>query len=477
MHVDDFLKELDAALGSQYILRDDQDKVPYLTDWRGLYTGIALAVVLPKDTAQVVAIVKICQQYQVAIVPQGGNTSLTGSATPEVSGFQIVMNLKRMNAIRHLDLQNQTITVEAGCILQVVQEEVKKHDAFFPLSLAAQGSCTIGGNLATNAGGTNVLRFGNARDLCLGLEVVTPQGEILRGLRGLRKDNTGYDLRNLYIGSEGTLGIITAAVMKLYPAPINHSAALVAVADFPMMMGLLHFLQKRASAELTAFEMMTQESIDLTIQHFPQFDTPIIHQAPFTILIELFEYQEEKLPTASSMLEGLLEEAMQHAFLVDAVLANNLSQVKAFWQIREHITMAQAKEPENLKFDIAFPLSNLSGFIAETDQMLRQAFPGIRIINFGHLGDGNLHYNLCAPKDADPGYMADHESKIVSMVYQQITQFAGSISAEHGIGQLKREHLKQHRGDVAYHVMQNIKRALDPDNLFNPNKVLIRHDL
>ena len=222
---------------------------------------------------------------------------------------------------------------------------------------------------------------------------------------------------------------------------------------------------------------MTQESIYLTIQHFPQFDTPIIHQAPFTILIELFEYQEEKLPTASSMLEGLLEEAMQHAFLVDAVLANNLSQVKAFWQIREHITMAQAKEPENLKCDIAFPLSNLSGFIAETDQMLRQAFPGIRIINFGHLGDGNLHYNLCAPKDADPGYMADHESKIVSMVYQQITQFAGSISAEHGIGQLKREHLKQHRGDVAYHVMQNIKRALDPDNLFNPNKVLIRHDL
>jgi FAD/FMN-containing dehydrogenase len=477
MHVDDFLKELDAALGSQYILRDDQDKVPYLTDWRGLYTGVALAVVLPKDTAQVVAIVKICQQYQVAIVPQGGNTSLTGSATPEASGLQIVLSLKRMNAIRHLDLQNQTITVEAGCILQVVQEEVKKHDAFFPLSLAAQGSCTIGGNLATNAGGTNVLRFGNARDLCLGLEVVTPQGEVLNGLRGLRKDNTGYDLRNLYIGSEGTLGIITAAVMKLYPAPTNHCAALVAIADFPMMMGLFHFLQKRASAELTAFEMMTREAIDLTIQHFPQFDTPIVHQAPFTILIELFEYQEEKLPTTSSMLEGLLEQAMQHGFVVDAVLANNLSQVKAFWQIREHITMAQAKEPENLKFDIAFPLSNLSGFITETDQMLRQAFPGIQIINFGHLGDGNLHYNLCAPREAVPCYLAKHESWIQSMVYQQITRFAGSISAEHGIGQLKREHLKEHRGDASYKVMQTIKRALDPENLFNPNKVLIRKDL
>lgn len=473
MNVDDFLEELEGVIDSQYVLRDAKDTAPYLTDWRGIYQGVAIAVVMPKHTAQVASIVQICRKYKIAIIPQGGNTSLTGSATPETTGAQIVLSLKRMNAIRNIDLQNQTMTLEAGCILQVVQEEASKHQVFFPLSLAAQGSCTIGGNLATNAGGTNVLRFGNARDLCLGLEVVTPQGEILHGLRGLRKDNTGYDLRNLFIGSEGTLGIITAAVMKLFAAPTKKSSALVAVSEFSVMLRLLQFLQKRANAELTAFEMMTREAIELTLQHFPQFDIPLVHQASFTILIELFEYREESSETATSMLESLLEEAMQQGLLEDAVIANSLAQVKDFWQIREHITLAQAKEPENMKFDISFALSNLERFMTETGQMLEDACPGIRIINFGHLGDGNLHYNLCAPKDASKGYIATQGERIQEIVYAQIDKYEGSISAEHGIGQLKREHLKAHRGDVAYEMMLAIKQALDPQHLFNPNKVLI----
>ena len=393
------IDQLGQLLGQQFVLTDDQEKAPYLTDWRKRFTGRALAVVLPKTTAEVAQIVQLCAAANVAIVPQGGNTGFCGGATPDDSGKQILLNLKRMNQIRELDVANQTITLEAGCILQSVQEKAAAQDFLFPLSLGAEGSCMIGGNLATNAGGTNVLRYGNTRDLCLGLEVVTAKGEIWNGMRGLRKDNTGYDLRDLFIGSEGTLGIITAAVMKLYPLPIAQWTTLVATEDIAATIALLNLFQKRATSLLTGFEMMTQESLELNEKHFPQMANPLKGKPPYTVLIELSDHESEE--HVRQLLEVILEEAFKANIVTDAVVASNLSQANSFWQMREHITLAQAEEGANLKNDITIPLSSLEHFIQETDRLMRAQYPGVRIINFGHLGDGNLHYNIAPPLGVD----------------------------------------------------------------------------
>ena len=363
------IEQFGALLGTQYVLIADQDKAPYLTDWRKRFTGKALAVLLPKTTAEVSAIVKLCASYHIAIIPQGGNTGLCGGATPDNGGKQVVLNLKRMNQIRAFDAVNQTITLEAGCILQSVQEKAAAEAYLFPLSLGAEGSCMIGGNLATNAGGTNVLRYGNTRDLCLGLEVVTAQGEIWNGLKGLRKDNTGYDLRDLFIGSEGTLGIITAAVMKLYPLPISQWTTLVATDSIHSAIALLNLFQKRATSLLTGFEMMTQESLALNEKHFPQMANPLKGNPPFTILIELSDHESEE--HVRQLLETILEEAFTVNMISDAVIASNLSQANSFWHMREHITLAQAEEGANLKHDITIPLSSMDRFIKETDALMR----------------------------------------------------------------------------------------------------------
>lgn len=465
------IEQFSSILGEKYVLTQDQDKASYLTDWRKRYVGKALAVLLPKTTIEVANIVKLCAANHVSIVPQGGHTGFCGGATPDETGQQVILNLKRMNQIREIDSANQTITLEAGCILQAVQEKAAAQDFLFPLSLGAEGSCMIGGNLATNAGGTNVLRYGNTRDLCLGLEVVTAQGEVWNGMKGLRKDNTGYDLRDLFIGSEGTLGIITAAVMKLYPLPISQWTTLVASKDIASTIALLNLFQKRATSLLTGFEMMTQESLALNEKHFPQMANPLKGNPPFTILIELSDHESEE--HVRKLLETILEEAFTAELISDAVIASNLSQANAFWHMREHITLAQAEEGANLKHDITIPLSSLDSFIQETDALMRKHYPGVRIINFGHLGDGNLHYNIAPPLGSDPkAFNLANEKAIHELVYSQVERCQGSISAEHGVGQLKLEGLRAHKGAVAHDLMKTLKRALDPQNILNPHKVV-----
>jgi FAD/FMN-containing dehydrogenase len=466
-----FLEQLQQVIEEKYILVEDADTEPYLTDWRKRYTGKALAVVLPRTAHEVAQIVQLCASNQIAVVPQGGHTGFCGGATPDDSGKQIVLNLKRMNTIREIDVANQTITVEAGCILQAIQERAAAQDFLFPLSLGAEGSCMIGGNLATNAGGTNVLRYGNTRDLCLGLEVVTAKGEIWNGLKGLRKDNTGYDLRDLFIGSEGTLGIITAAVMKLYPLPISQWTTLVAANSVAYTIALLNLFQKRATSLLTGFEMMTQESLELNEKHFPQMANPLKGNPPYTVLIELSDHESEA--HVRQLLETILEDAFEAGLITDAVIANNLAQANTFWHMREHITLAQAEEGANLKHDITIPLSALESFIKETDALVRAQYPGVRIINFGHLGDGNLHYNIAPPVGVDhKAFNLANEKPIHELVYAQVERCHGSISAEHGVGQLKLEGLRAHKGEVAHELMKTLKRALDPQNILNPDKVV-----
>ena len=466
-----FLEQLQQVIEEKYILVEDADTEPYLTDWRKRYTGKALAVVLPRTAHEVAQIVQLCASNQIAVVPQGGHTGFCGGATPDDSGKQIVLNLKRMNTIREIDVANQTITVEAGCILQAIQERAAAQDFLFPLSLGAEGSCMIGGNLATNAGGTNVLRYGNTRDLCLGLEVVTAKGEIWNGLKGLRKDNTGYDLRDLFIGSEGTLGIITAAVMKLYPLPISQWTTLVAANSVAYTIALLNLFQKRATSLLTGFEMMAQESLELNEKHFPQMANPLKGNPPYTVLIELSDHESEA--HVRQLLETILEDAFEAGLITDAVIANNLAQANTFWHMREHITLAQAEEGANLKHDISIPLSALESFIKETDALVRAQYPGVRIINFGHLGDGNLHYNIAPPVGVDhKAFNLANEKPIHELVYAQVERCHGSISAEHGVGQLKLEVLRAHKGEVAHELMKTLKRALDPQNILNPDKVV-----
>ena len=466
-----FINQLAEVLEEKYILTREDDKTPYLTDWRKRFTGKALAVLLPSTSDEVAAIVKLCAQHKIALVPQGGNTGFCGGATPDNSGKQIILNLKRMNQIREIDVANQTITLEAGCILQAVQEKAAENGYLFPLTLGAEGSCMIGGTLATNAGGTNVLRYGNTRDLCLGLEVVTAKGEIWNGIKGLRKDNTGYDLRDLFIGSEGTLGIITAAVMKLYPLPVSQWTTLVACESIASTIALLTLFQKRASSLLTGFEMMTRESLELNEKHFPQMANPLKGNPSFTVLIELSDHESEE--HVRQLLETILEDAFDQEIVSDAVIASNLTQANAFWHMREHITLAQAEEGANLKHDITIPLSSLESFIQETDTMMRDAYPGVRIINFGHLGDGNLHYNIAPPLGMDPKTFNETNEKLIhDMVYAQVERCKGSISAEHGVGQLKLDDLRGHKGEVAHDLMKALKTALDPQNILNPHKVI-----
>ena len=466
-----FIQQLSTLLDSKYILTQEEDKAPYLTDWRKRFTGKALAVLLPSTNAEVAKIVKLCSQHHVSIVPQGGHTGFCGGATPDGSGKQIILNLKRMNQIREIDTANQTITLEAGCILQAAQTKAVENGFLFPLSLGAEGSCMIGGNLATNAGGTNVLRYGNARDLCLGLEVVTASGEIWNGIKGLRKDNTGYDLRNLFIGSEGTLGIITAAVMKLYPLPLSQWTTLVSCKDIASSITLLNLFQKRATSLLTGFEMMTKESLELNEKHFPNMANPLQGKSPYTILVELSDLESED--HVKQLLETILEEAFESQVISDAVIASNLTQANSFWHMREHITLAQAEEGANLKHDITIPLSSLESFIQETDALMRASYPGIRIINFGHLGDGNLHYNVAPPLGIDPKTFNEmNENSIHQLVYAQVERYNGSISAEHGVGQLKLGDLRAHKGEVAHDLMLALKKALDPQNILNPHKVV-----
>ncbi len=463
------LEALRDAVGTGHVLVEG-DLSAYEVDWRKRWRGKALAVVRPGSTDEVAAVVRACAAHGASIVVQGGNTGLVGGGVPDDTGRQVLLTLARMNRVRAIDAANATMTLEAGCVLQAAQQAAAEQGLLFALSLAAEGSCTIGGNLATNAGGTQVLRFGNARELCLGLEVVTAQGDVWSGLSGLRKDNTGYDLRDLMIGSEGTLGVITAATMKLHPLPAAQLTAFAACSDLTSCAALLQRARQHLGASLTGFEVMGALALELVARHFPTLPRPL-PGAPWTVLIECADAAREAL--ARPRFEALLQAAIEHGEASDAVLAESVAQARALWHVRESIPLAQALEGPNIKHDIALPVSAIPQFVAHTDAALQAAFPGTRLVNFGHLGDGNLHYNLqAAPGISAQGFLDEQEHAVNRIVYDAVVARGGSISAEHGIGALKRDELRQRKSPVALAMMRAIKQALDPKGTLNPGRVL-----
>ncbi|HEY0061751.1 MAG TPA: FAD-binding oxidoreductase [Telluria sp.] len=466
----DFLARCREITGAAHVLTGEADMAPFLTDWRGRFTGRALAVLRPADVQQVAALVKACAHWRVPVVPQGGRTGLVLGSVPDASASAVVLSLSRLNRIRALDPVNRTITVDAGCILHTIQEAAAAEDCLFPLSLAAEGSCTIGGNLSTNAGGTAVLRYGNTRELCLGLEVVTAQGDIWDGLRGLRKDNTGYDLRDLFIGAEGTLGVITGAVLKLFPQPVAAIAGMVAVDTPAHALQLLQLMQARCGASLTGFELMSDLAMRLVATHFPALPRPFVARHRQYVLVEVSSSQS--CEHAVALLEAALADALELDLADDAVVATSVAQARGLWQVREHISMAQAAAGKNIKHDISLPISRIADFIEVTDALLFAAFPGCQLVCFGHLGDGNLHYNV-APADggSDEQFLL-HQDAVNRIVHDSVAAFGGSISAEHGIGMLKRDELVRYKSAVELNMMRAIKSALDPLGIMNPGKVL-----
>lgn len=459
-----------AIVGEPHVITLEAEMAPFMADWRGRYSGRGLAVVLPRDTAQVAAVVAACAEARVPIVPQGGRTGLVMGSVPDRSGQAIVLSLRRLNRIRAIDPANRTMTVEAGCILADVQAAASAAGMLYPLSLAAEGSCTIGGNLSTNAGGTAVLRYGNTRELCLGLEVVNAQGEVWDGLRGLRKDNTGYALRELFIGAEGTLGVITAAVLKLYPAPQAALTALVALQSPRHALDLLGLLQARCGASLTGFELMSAFCLDLVAQQFPDLPRPFVQRHPQYALVELSS--NESAGHAQDLLESSVGQAIGDAVALDAVVATSSKQALDLWRLREHIPLAQAAAGKNIKHDISLPVSRIPDFVARADAALAQAFPGCQPVTFGHLGDGNLHYNVAPPAGVAHDAFLVHQAAVNRIVHDLVAGLGGSISAEHGIGVLKREELARYKSPVELGMMRAIKAALDPLGIMNPGKIL-----
>ena len=453
---------------------DAADMAAFLSDWRGKWTGRAIAVAQPDSTADVAAVLRWCHAQRVPVVPQGGNTGLSGGSTPDASGAALVLSLTRMDKVRGVDALNNTMVVDAGLTLQRVQDAAREADRLFPLSLAAQGSCTIGGNLATNAGGVQVLRYGNARDLCLGLEVVTAEGEVWDGLRALRKDNTGYDLRDLFIGSEGTLGVITGATLKLFPRPAAQVVAFAAVPTPEAAVQLLQLAQARLGAALTAFELIGDSCIGLVEKHVAAARLPLAERSPWYVLLEVSDAQDAA--HASAAIEGLLEVALERQLASDVVLSTSLAQFRALWALREDISESQGAEGKTIKHDISLPISRIAEFVTAASAAIDHHVPGQRLVVFGHLGDGNLHYNVSPAADRTgaehAAAFAALEGPINRLVHDAVAALGGSISAEHGLGVLRRDESARYKSAVEKKLMRAVKHALDPLGLMNPGKLL-----
>ena len=465
------LDRIRSAVGDAGVITDENDKAPFLRDERGYYTGASPMIVRPATTGEVASVVSICNETRTPIVPQGGNTGLCGGATPYEHGGEVLMSLTRMNKVRDIDVLNYAITVEAGVILADVQKAADDVDRYFPLSLGGEGTARIGGNLSTNAGGTGVLRYGPARDLCLGLEAVLPDGRIWSGLTGLRKDNTGYDLKHLFIGAEGTLGIITAACLKLFPKPADIRTAFVAVRDQHAAVELLARARRITDDRVVTFEYMQRESIEFALAHIADTRDPMPTEYRHYVMMELAA-GEAAASGLRDMMETVLGDSMEDGIVLDAVLAESGQQAADFWRIRETIPEAQKFEGASSKHDISVPVSGVADFLIEATADIRRLIPGVRPCAFGHVGDGNIHFNFSRPLDMTDDDFKAMEPEIHKTVYDRTVAMGGSISAEHGIGRLRRGELEIYKSPVALDVMRAIKATLDPNGIMNPGKVL-----
>lgn len=463
------IEQFAAVVGPQGLVTDPSQQQPYCTDWLGKWQGQCALVVRPATTDEVAGVVRLCHTHGIPIIAQGGNTGMSGGATPDATGSQVIISLTRMRTIRQVDAVNDTLTVDAGVLLADVQSAAADAGRYFPLSLGAEGSCSIGGNLASNAGGTAVLRYGNTRELTLGLEVVLPDGRVWNGLRALRKDNTGYDLRDLFIGSEGTLGIITGAVLKLYPRPTGRATAWVGCDTPQQLTELLALLRSSCGERLVACEMLSAACMRLIVDYVDGARHPLEQPMPYNGLIELADTHPEQL---EELLTSVLGEGLERGLIADATVASNQTQAGDFWRLREGISQAQVRAGKAIKHDIALPISSLPAFIEQTGTLLEDCAPQFPLINFGHIGDGNLHYNVLLPKDTPPHEFSMYTERLNRLVHDQVMKFGGSISAEHGVGQLRRDELKHYKDPLEMELMLRIKQALDPNQLMNPGKLL-----
>lgn len=457
-------------IGAQNVITDAKEQAPYLHEWRDRYTGRAGAILLPRTVADVAACVALASEQHIPIVPQGGNTGLVGGQIPDRSGSAVVLSLARLNTIREVDPTGNTMTVDAGVVLQTIQQEADKVDRLFPLALGAQGSCMIGGNLSTNAGGTGVLAYGNTRDLVLGLEVVLPDGSILQGLSKLRKDNTGYDLKHLFIGAEGTLGVITGATLKLFPKPAGMRTAMIGLDSPHMALQLYGLMRDLAGPSLTGFEIMPRIGLEFVMRHIPGSRDPLEDAHPWYVLAEISSGRGEE--EAAGLLMAAMEQAFEAGTVNDAAIAQSHAQAQAFWALRHSMSEAQKPEGGSIKHDVAVPVVSVAAFLDEAMAAVDRMVPGCRPMPFGHLGDGNIHFNVSQPVGADKQAYLDRWEDMNALVHGIVTAYGGSISAEHGIGQAKRDLLPDVKDPVALDLMRTLKAAIDPNGIMNPGKVL-----
>ncbi|MEP3438463.1 MAG: FAD-binding oxidoreductase [Hoeflea sp.] len=470
--IDSALIERFAAItGARYAVTSPSDIAPHLLELRGLFQGESPLVLRPANTEEVSAIMRLAYETGTAVVPQGGNTGLVGAQTPRAGRGEIVLSLSRLNKIRSLDPVGQTMLAEAGVVLAQAQQAAHDQGLLFPLSLGSEGSCQIGGNLSSNAGGTAVLAYGNMRQLCLGLEVVLPDGEIWQGLRSLKKDNTGYDLRDLFIGAEGTLGVITAAMLKLFPAPRGHETIFAGVDNPETALRLFRLAQDYCGHSLTGFELMPRIGVEFTVRHIEGIRDPLGEPHPWYALIDISSGQSQE--AARAMLEGLFIAADEQGLIRDAAAAETEAQRQAFWNLRESLSWAQKPEGGSIKHDVSVPVAQVPKFLARADQAVLKAMPDARIVAFGHMGDGNIHYNISQAPGADTDAFLARWSEMSKIVHEIVLDLNGSISAEHGIGQLKRDELAAIRSPVEIALMHKIKDAFDPKGIMNPGKVLV----